>query len=47
MLNEGMAVVYESSGGEYGPWGLKRLKEIEAQAKYVKTLRMTKVDCHF
>lgn len=33
MLHEGMAVVYESGGGEYGPWGIDRLKEVEAQAK--------------
>ncbi len=33
MLNEGMAVVYESGGGEYGPWGVKSLKQLEAKAK--------------
>ena len=35
MLQEGMAVVYEAGGGEYGPWGLTGLKAIEAEAKYV------------
>jgi hypothetical protein len=33
MLKEGMAVVYTSTGGEYGPWGLERMKELEADAK--------------
>ncbi|EIW66747.1 hypothetical protein TREMEDRAFT_34464 [Tremella mesenterica DSM 1558] len=36
MLSEGMAVVYTSSGAEYGPWGLKRLQEIESRAKAAK-----------
>ncbi len=35
MLREGMAVVYEAGGGEYGPWGKKRLKEFESQATCV------------
>jgi hypothetical protein len=35
MLRTGMAEVYESGGAEYGPWGLERLKQIEAEAKYV------------
>lgn len=38
MLSEGMAVVYESGGGEYGPWGIKTLKQIEAQAKFGSSL---------
>jgi hypothetical protein len=33
MLQQGMAVVYEAGGGEYGEWGLKGLKEYEAEAK--------------
>jgi hypothetical protein len=33
MLKEGMAVVYESGGAEYGPWGLEGLKRVEAQAR--------------
>jgi hypothetical protein len=33
MLKRGMAVVYESAGAEYGPWGLNKLKELEATAK--------------
>jgi hypothetical protein len=33
MLEEGMAVVYESGGAEYGPWGLDKMKTIEAAAK--------------
>lgn len=33
MLRTGMAVVYESAGGEYGDWGKEKLKEIEATAK--------------
>jgi hypothetical protein len=33
MLKEGMAVVYESAGAEYGPWGLDGLQRLEAQAK--------------
>ena len=35
MVSEGMAVVYEAGGGEYGPWGKKGLQDIEKQAKYV------------
>ena len=33
MLKRGMAVVYESAGAEYGPWGLEKLKSLEANAK--------------
>jgi endonuclease YncB( thermonuclease family) len=33
MLRKGMAVVYESGGAEYGPWGLEGLKRIEDGAK--------------
>jgi len=33
MLKDGMAVVYESGGAEYGPWGLDGLKRHEAAAK--------------
>lgn len=33
MLRTGMAVVYESGGAEYGPWGLERMKQVEAEAK--------------
>ena len=33
MLQQGMAVVYEAFGGEYGPWGVSGLKVFEAQAK--------------
>jgi hypothetical protein len=33
MLKEGMAVVYTSGGGEYGPWGMEGMKAVEAQAK--------------
>ncbi|KAH8079679.1 hypothetical protein HD553DRAFT_277018 [Filobasidium floriforme] len=36
MLKRGMAVVYESAGAEYGPWGLTKLKELEATAKSAK-----------
>ncbi|ORY28499.1 hypothetical protein BCR39DRAFT_468219 [Naematelia encephala] len=36
MLKEGMAVVYESAGGEYGTWGIEGLKVYEAQAKAAK-----------
>ncbi|WRT67742.1 uncharacterized protein IL334_004714 [Kwoniella shivajii] len=36
MLKEGMAVVYEAGGAEYGPWGLEKMKFIEAQAKSSK-----------
>lgn len=36
-----MAEVYESGGAEYGPWGLERLKQIEAEAKYVVYLGLT------
>lgn len=36
MLKEGMAVVYTSGGGEYGPWGLDGMKAVEAQAKWVE-----------
>lgn len=35
MLKEGMAVVYESAGAEYGPWGLDGLKQVEATARSV------------
>jgi hypothetical protein len=35
MLRTGMAVVYESGGAEYGPWGLEKMKQVEAEAKYV------------
>lgn len=34
-----MAVVYESGGAEYGPWGLDKMKQIEAEAKYVGSSR--------
>ena len=33
MLKEGVAVVYESGGGEYGPWGLQGMKAVEHEAK--------------
>ena len=33
MLKQGMAVVYESAGAEYGPWGLNGLKRLEAAAR--------------
>ncbi|KAJ9122435.1 hypothetical protein QFC22_001860 [Naganishia vaughanmartiniae] len=33
MLRTGMAVVYESGGAEYGPWGLEKMKQVEAEAK--------------
>jgi len=33
MLKKGMAVVYESAGAEYGPWGVDELKRLEANAK--------------
>ncbi|RSH89396.1 putative endonuclease lcl3 [Saitozyma podzolica] len=33
MLKDGMAVVYTSGGGEYGPWGLTKMQAIEADAK--------------
>jgi hypothetical protein len=33
MLKEGMAVVYTSGGGEYGPWGLDGMQAVEAEAK--------------
>lgn len=33
MLKRGMAVVYESAGAEYGPWGLDELKRLEKVAK--------------
>jgi hypothetical protein len=33
MLKDGMAVVYESGGAEYGPWGLEGLKKHEAAAR--------------
>jgi hypothetical protein len=36
MLQEGMAVVYEAGGGEYGPWGIQGLKAYEAIAQLVK-----------
>jgi len=36
MLKEGMAVVYEAGGAEYGPWGMEGLKRHEAVAKYVQ-----------
>ncbi|WWC88580.1 uncharacterized protein L201_003492 [Kwoniella dendrophila CBS 6074] len=36
MLKEGMAVVYEAGGAEYGPWGLEKMKSIQAQAKSSK-----------
>jgi len=35
MLQEGMAVVYESGGAEYGPWGLEGMKVAQRQAEYV------------
>ena len=35
MLQKGMAVVYESAGGEYGKWGIEEMKRIEQIAKYV------------
>ena len=38
MLKEGMAVVYEAGGAEYGPWGLEGLKKVEAQARYVRRI---------
>ncbi|KAK6908149.1 mitochondrial protein [Kwoniella mangroviensis CBS 10435] len=36
MLKEGMAVVYEAGGAEYGPWGIDKMKSIEAQARSSK-----------
>jgi hypothetical protein len=33
MLQKGMAMVYESSGGEYGNWGMEEMKRIEQQAR--------------
>ncbi|WVR06312.1 hypothetical protein IAU60_003342 [Kwoniella sp. DSM 27419] len=36
MLKEGMAVVYEAGGAEYGPWGLDKMKSVEADAKKAK-----------
>ena len=33
MVSEGIAVVYEAGGAEYGPWGMKALKDIERQSK--------------
>ncbi|WVQ80677.1 hypothetical protein IAT38_002782 [Cryptococcus sp. DSM 104549] len=36
MLKEGMAVVYESGGAEYGAWGLDKMKALEAEAKQHK-----------
>ncbi|KAK4689529.1 micrococcal nuclease, partial [Tremellales sp. Uapishka_1] len=33
MLKEGMAVVYESGGSEYGDWGLEKFKAVEAEAR--------------
>ncbi|WWC70799.1 uncharacterized protein I206_104751 [Kwoniella pini CBS 10737] len=36
MLKEGMAVVYEAGGAEYGPWGIEKMKSLEAQAKSSK-----------
>ncbi len=35
MLQKGMAVVYESSGAEYGKWGIDEMKRVEAVAKSV------------
>jgi len=35
MLREGMAVVYESGGAEYGPWGIEGMKTAQRQAEYV------------
>ena len=36
MLQEGMAVVYTSGGAEFGPWGLDKMKAVEAEAKRQK-----------
>ena len=33
MLQQGMGVVYESGGAEYGPWDVKYLKSLEADAQ--------------
>ena len=45
MLRSGMAEVYESGGAEYGPWGLERLKQIEAEAKYVPSAYRLYLSC--
>lgn len=31
-----MAVVYESGGAEYGPWGLEKMKAVEQEARAAK-----------
>lgn len=36
MLRQGIAVVYESAGAEYGPWGLEEMKRIEQEARRAK-----------
>ncbi|KAK8858546.1 hypothetical protein IAR55_002775 [Kwoniella newhampshirensis] len=36
MLKQGMAVVYEAGGAEYGPWGIEKMKAIEAEARAAK-----------
>nr|XP_031864166.1 uncharacterized protein CI109_000078 [Kwoniella shandongensis]KAA5531238.1 hypothetical protein CI109_000078 [Kwoniella shandongensis] len=36
MLQKGMAVVYEAGGAEYGPWGIEKMKAIEAEARAAK-----------
>ncbi|ORX40102.1 hypothetical protein BD324DRAFT_587298 [Kockovaella imperatae] len=36
MLKEGMGVVYESAGAEYGPWSVDYLKQLEAEARRAK-----------
>jgi hypothetical protein len=33
MLREGMAVIYESGGAEYGPWGIEGMKAAQRQAE--------------
>ena len=33
MLKQGMGVVYESAGAEYGPWSVDELKAMEAEAR--------------
>ncbi|WVO18564.1 hypothetical protein L204_106283 [Cryptococcus depauperatus] len=36
MLKEGMAVVYQAGGAEYGPWGLQKMLEIETKTRDAK-----------
>lgn len=33
MLQKGMAVVYDSAGGEYGKWGIEEMKKVEKVAR--------------